>query len=177
MSTVSDLSDRLCSMEQSTRENNVEINGIPERKSENLLKVFTQITKTINHDIPEDDVSNITRVAKINRDNTRPRTVIVKLRTTRHRDALLAAVITYNKKNAKNKLSTSHLGLDGASTPIFVAEHLSPSNKSLHAAARKKAKEAGYKFVWVRGGRIYARRDEQSQAILIRNVESLKKMS
>lgn len=176
-STVTDLTQRLGALEQNMRENNIEVSNIPERKSENLFNTFTQLAKSVQHTITNDDVLHITRVAKSNRDSGRPRSVIVKMRSTRHRDALLAAVASYNRKNPKNKLNSSHLGIDGPSTPIFVAEHLSPSNKSLHAAARIKAKELGYKFVWVRGGRIYLRKDEYSQALLIRTPKQLNNIS
>ncbi|CAH2105093.1 unnamed protein product [Euphydryas editha] len=176
-SSVNELTQRLGALEQNMRENNVEINGVPERKSENLMNTFSQLAKSIQHPLVDADVLHITRVAKSNRDNGRPRSVVVKMRSTRHRDALLAAVTIYNKKNPKNKLSSSHLGFDGPSTPVFVAEHLSPSNKSLHAATRIKAKEMGYKFVWVRGGRIYVRKDEYSQALLIRDTKYLNNIS
>lgn len=38
----------------------------------------------------------------------------------------------------------------------------------------KKAKDVGAKFVWVRDGRIFVRKNEQSHAIFIKNEESLK---
>lgn len=171
--SMNDLTQRLSALEQNMRENNLEINGVPERKSENLFSTISQLAKSIQHPLANDDVLNVTRVAKLNRDDARPRNIIVKMRSTQQRDALLASVANYNKKNPKNKLSSSHLGYDGPSTPVFVAEHLSPSNKSLHAAARIKAKEKAYKFVWVRGGRIYVRKDEYSKALWIRNTNHL----
>jgi hypothetical protein len=36
-----------------------------------------------------------------------------------------------------------------------------------------KGKELGYRFVWVRDGRIYVRKDEHCQALQIRNMDSL----
>ncbi|KAL4720051.1 hypothetical protein ACJJTC_009985 [Scirpophaga incertulas] len=109
-------------------------------------------------------------------DNNRPRSIITKLRSPRQRDALLAAVASFNKQNPKNKLNSTHLGHEGLSTPVFVAEHLTPTNKSLHAAARLKSRDLSYKFVWVRNGRVYVRKDEFSQAIQIKNIDSLKHM-
>ncbi|CAK1585047.1 unnamed protein product [Parnassius mnemosyne] len=172
--TVSDLSNRMGTLEQVLRESNVEIlvNGIPERKSENLVNIITQVAKYAAHELLVEDILHVTRVAKINPKTDRARTVVIKLRSLRQRDALLAAVATYNKRNPTNKLSTSHLGFEGPST-LFIAEHLSPSNKSLHAAARKKKRELGYKYVWVRNGRIYMRKDDFSQALLIRNMDCL----
>ncbi|CAG9784798.1 unnamed protein product [Diatraea saccharalis] len=52
----------------------------------------------------------------------------------------------------------------------------SPSNKALHAAARAKAKELSYKFVWVRDGRIFMRKSETSDFTHVRNGEVLEKL-
>lgn len=170
---VKDLSHRLNLTEQNMRESNLEINGIPEHKTENLPTIIAQLAKTVDCQVRDEDVFHVTRVAKLNKDGDRPRTVIVKLRSPRHRDTMLAAVAKYNRNNPKGKLSTQHLGMAGSPRSVFVAEHLTPANKSLHAAARLKAKKEGYKFVWVRNGRIYLRKDEYSPAYFVRNRESL----
>ncbi|CAH2083312.1 unnamed protein product [Euphydryas editha] len=173
-SQVKNLTDRLGQIEQNMRVCNVEITGIPEHKSENLLNTVQQLGRIVESPISESDILHVTRIAKLNKESNRPRSVIVKLRSQRHRDELLAAVTRYNKKNKDKKLSTEHLGLGGRREPIFVSEHLTLKNKQLHAAARKKAKEAGFKFVWIRDGRILARKSEQSHAIHIKDDEGLK---
>ncbi|CAB3261565.1 unnamed protein product [Arctia plantaginis] len=171
--TVSDLTGRLCSTELHMRECNVEVNGVPENRSENLINTIVQLTKVIESPLSSDDIHQVTRVAKLSRDSERPRAIVAKLRNPRTRDILLAAVTKFNKQNPQDKLSTSHLGIGGTRSPVFVSEHLTPSNKHLHAAARKKAKELSYKFVWVRNGRVYVRKDENHQAISIRSEDSL----
>lgn len=174
-STVHDLTSRLSLVEQHMRESNLEINGIPEHKTENLPSTILQLSKAVDSTLTDEEILHVTRVAKMDKDSDRPRAVIVKLRSQRHRDAVLAAVSKFNKKKAdENKLSSHHLGYGGPRVPVFVSEHLTPENKSLHAATRKLSKELGYKFVWVRNGRIYIRKDEDAQAIYIRNRESLK---
>lgn len=171
---VKSLSDRLSQVEQHMRSNNLEINGIPEHRSENLTKTLEQLSIVVENPLCENDILHVTRIAKINKENNRPRSVLVKLRSQRRRDELLAAVIRYNKKNKNDKLNSDLLGIGGTRVPVFVAEHLTPNNKYLHAAARIKAKEMGYKFVWVRDGRVLVRRDEQSPAIVIKDTECLK---
>ncbi|CAB3250075.1 unnamed protein product [Arctia plantaginis] len=172
--TVHSLSARLDIAERNLRESNIEINGLPEHRSENLINVVSQLAKTIGCPLPEHDICKVTRVAKLSKDNERPRTVIVKICNSRQRDIVLASVINFNKKNPKDKFNSHHLGLGGPRVPVYVAEHLTPNNKALHAAARKKSKEMNYKFNWVRSGRIYVRKDETSQAVLIRSYDSLK---
>lgn len=175
--SVADLSNRLNTVELHMRESNIEINGIPEHRSENLIDTVIKLTKVVDNPLSADDIKYVTRVAKLHKDATRPRAVIAKLSNSRQRDAVLAAVSKFNKKNTKEKLGSDHLGIGGQRNPVFVSEHLTPGNKSLHAATRMKAKEMSYKFVWVRNGRIYVRKDENNQSILIRSPNSLKLMS
>ncbi|CAK1584852.1 unnamed protein product [Parnassius mnemosyne] len=95
----------------------------------------------------------------------------------RTRDTFLAASIMYNKANPNEKLNSNLLGIGGAKENVYVVEHLSPTNKYLHAAARKKAKELNYKFVWVRRGRIFMRKSETSDYKYIRDLETLDSLS
>lgn len=171
--TVNELTGRLNTVEVHMRECNIEINGVPENRSEILIDTIVQLTKAVENPLTPDDIQHVTRVAKLSRDSTKPRAIVAKLRNPRTRDQVLAAVAKFNKKKSQEKLSTNHLDIAGTRSPVFVTEHLTPGNKYLHAAARIKAKEMSYKFVWIRNGRIYVRRDETHQAISIRSVESL----
>ncbi|CAH2086391.1 unnamed protein product [Euphydryas editha] len=173
-STIGELSRRLAVAEQHLRESNIEINGIPEHRSENVCSVAKQLANTVGYCLEDCDIIHATRVAKLSNENNRPRPVVVKLKSPRLRDSLLAAVAEFNRKNPEDKLSSRHLGIAGSRVPIYVAEHLTPANKALHAAARIKGKEKKYKFIWVRNGRIFVRKDDKCQAIQIRNNESLK---
>ncbi|KAH9629277.1 hypothetical protein HF086_008359 [Spodoptera exigua] len=117
---VIDLTTRLCIVEQNMRESNVEINGLPEDKSENLVETLKNIAKVTNCDIGDSDIMQITRVAKQNKENNRPRSVVAKLRSPRQRDNLLAAVGNFNKKHPSDKLNSHHLGigLGGSRVPV-----------------------------------------------------------
>lgn len=175
--TVHDLTIRLNAVELHMRESNVEINGIPENRSENLRDTVIQLTKAVENPVLPDDVIQVTRVAKMSQNNERPRAVVVKFRNPSIRDSVLAAVSKFNKKNMQSKLNSHHLGIGGTRSPVFVSEHLTPGNKYLHAAARQKARELSYKFVWVRNGRIYVRKSETHQAVLIKNLDSIKHLT
>lgn len=174
--TISNLQSRLTQMEQRARLSNVEIQCIPENRNENLSKIILQISKVIDCKLKEESVSQVTRIAKFDRANARPRSIVVEFDNARNRDAFLAASINFNRKNPTNKLNTTHIGITGEKKPIFIAEHLSPANKALHAAARIKAREMKYDFVWVRNGRIFVRKNEGADPILIRDNDCLKKI-
>lgn len=172
-STVCGFSDRLNNLEQHLRENNLEFHGVPEHGGENLRSLVQQCSRVINCKINDDDLITCTRVAKLNRESKLPRTVVVKFKTVRHRDEFYSAVTRYNKQHADDKLNTSVLGMGGPRKPVYISEHLSPANKLLHASARKRASENGYRFVWIRNGRIYVRKDQGSALIHIKNNDSL----
>lgn len=167
-----DVIGRLNLMEQHQRECNIEVNGVPENRSENVVKLTEQLAKNVDCPITDGDIVHASRVAKQNKESDRPRSIVVKLRTRLVRDSLLAGVQKFNKLNSQSKLCSLHLGIGGNRVPVFVSEHLSPANKAIHAAVRRKAKELSFKFVWVRDGRVYTRKDENSAALLIRTMDN-----
>lgn len=174
-STVNSLNQRINQIEQQSRQNNIELQCVPDSKNENLMKVVYDLGKIVGCQLKENDILRCTRTAKQNQNSPRPRSIIVQLSTPKLRDELLAASIKYNKgKSLENKLNSAILGFPGVSRPIFVCEHLSPMNKALHAAARRRAKEAGYKYVWIRNGRVFLRKSDETEFILVKNLDVLK---
>ncbi|XP_063381572.1 uncharacterized protein LOC134668055 [Cydia fagiglandana] len=174
LSTITGLTDRLNQIEQHMRDCNVEIQGIPEDKNENLVNTIQHIAEVVSCSMSDVDILHCTRVASQNKENKKPRTIIAKLRSTRCRDELLSAVGRFNKTKARDqKLNSSVLGIGGPAVPIYVSEHLSPVNKTLHWAARKKATELSYKYVWVRNGSVFMRKDDNSRYIIVKTQQTL----
>lgn len=170
------LVSKINQLEQFARGSNIEIQCIPEKNNENVISIVENISQVINCEIRNEHILSCSRIAKLNPKSPRPRSIVVQFSSPRIRDTFLAASIKFNKTNLNNKLNTSHIGLSGEKSPIFVVEHLSASNKALHAAARAAAKEKGYMFVWVRNGKIYMRKNETSVHKIIKSVESLKSL-
>ncbi|XP_046967824.1 uncharacterized protein LOC124535603 [Vanessa cardui] len=163
---VGELSQRLNLIEQHARETNIEINGIPEGKTENLNNIAKQLCSVISIPSQVVEAASCTRVRKMNDTTSRPRAIIVKL----------LSVSKFNKKNPNEKLNTTHLGFTGTKTPVYVSEHLSPHYKALHARTRQVAREKSYEFVWIRSGRIFVRKNEHSPAKQIKSYETLDKL-
>ncbi|KAJ0175788.1 hypothetical protein K1T71_001384 [Dendrolimus kikuchii] len=174
--TMINLENRLSQLEQHARAKNIELQCVPEKNTENLINIITDLGKVIKCDVNEKNIIKCTRVAKLQRDTNRPRSIIVEFVTPRIRDDFIAGVAKYNKNNPTNKLNSSLIGIPGPKTQIFVAEHLSPTNKSLHAAARLKAKQMNYKFIWIKNGRIFTRKNEESPYIWIKDNSCLDKI-
>lgn len=168
---MKDMNSRFAQVEQQARECNLEIQCVPENKTENLIATVKKISQIVSFDLGDNDVMTVHRVAKLQSDSPRPRSIIARLATPRIRDNFLASVKIFNKGNAQDKLNTSHLKIVGEKQPIYVAEHLSPANKQLHAATRTAAAAKGYQFVWVRNGRVFVRKDIKSKSILIKDID------
>lgn len=175
-STVKELNTRINIMEQQARSSNIEIHCMPEHKGENLVSSVVNLSRVISCELTENNIHHVTRVAKRDPTSSRPKSIVVQFNSPRVRDTFLAASIKYNKNNPDDKLNSHLLGIGGKKESIFIAEHLSPTNKLLHAEARKKAKDNNYKFVWVRNGKIFMRKSEGSDYKYIKDFDSLMKL-
>ncbi|CAG4994327.1 unnamed protein product [Parnassius apollo] len=152
-STVKNLNSRLSIMEQHSRMSNLEIQCVPEHRAENIPNIITQIGKITGTKISDADIHKCTRIAKINPENARPRSIIVKFACPWVRDTFLAGVINFNKRNTNEKLNTEL--------------------KKIHALARATAKKLKYKFVWIKNGRVFLRKTDNTEHIVVRNIEQL----
>lgn len=173
---VTEMEVRIAQLEQDARQNNIEIHCLPEHKQENLVNTLVQLSKVVSYPVAENEILSCARVQKLNPSSNQPRAVICKLPSKIKRDNLLGAVSLYNRSNSNNKLNTKLLGYGDKQSPVFVSEHLTPANKSLHAATRIAAKELKYKFVWVKNGKILVRKDEGSPSRVITSLENLKQL-
>lgn len=169
-SEVSKMNLKMESIEQQLRSSNLEIQCMPEHKNENLLNIINQMAKIVSYDLKESEIANYHRVPKLNKDSKRPRAIVVKFTSPRVRDNILASIKKFNKEHPQEKLNSAHLGFTGSKQAVYVEEHLSPVNKKFHATARAVAKEKQYKFVWIRGGKVFIRKDINSRSILVNSV-------
>lgn len=170
------LEGKMDQLEQQARDCNVELQCVPENKNENILTIVQQMASIVTCDLSDQNILSYHRVPKVDSKSQRTRSIVVKLASPRIRDDLLASVKRFNKKNPQNKLNTSHLGFAGQISPVYVVEHLSLKNKKLHAATRLAAKEKKYEFVWIRNGRVFVRKNNESPAQWIKNVDVLKNL-
>lgn len=169
---ISKLQNRLITVEKISRDLNLEIHEVPESKSEDLVALFKKLCECLQVAVCDGDIKMCRRVAKMNSDSKRPRNILVTLSSQRLRDELLSATTRFNKAHPNDKLSLSDMGFTNSKSRVFLAEHLSPEAKELHSMARKFCKDKNFKFVWVRFGQVYIRKDEKSPAVLIKSSET-----
>lgn len=175
--TIKDLNMRVGQIEQQARSSNLEIQCMPEHKNENLVSMVMNISRVISANLSETNIHNVTRTAKQTPTSTRPKSIVVQFSSPRLRDNFLASAISFNKnKSPEEKLNTALLGYGGKKENVYIVEHLSPANKALHAQTRIKAKKLGYRFVWVRGGKIFVRKTDGADFKYIKDNDTLDKL-
>lgn len=172
--TLANVNKRLASLELSSRSANLEIQLVPENPNENVVELFRKLCDVIQVPITNGDIRACRRVAKLNKNNDRPRNILVSLSSSLLRDTILSATHRFNKSHPQETISADHLGLKGGK--IYVAEHLSPEMKNLHSSTRRVCKEKGYRYVWIKYGRLFVRLNDNSRAICIDSADSLSKL-
>ncbi|KAI5635097.1 hypothetical protein NE865_12215 [Phthorimaea operculella] len=178
-STITQLQAELTTKDQRDRLNNIEISGVPFSRGENLNTILHTLCVKVGCALSSPDIDFIHRVRKhpgpaaasegSSQSAVFPN-IIIKFTQRRRRDEFLAAC------KSRCGLSTSDLGFDGPSKPIFVNEHLSPTNKALYRKTREVGKELAYQFVWIKDCKIFLRKTESSKIIHIASEKDLFKI-
>ncbi|VVD01713.1 unnamed protein product [Leptidea sinapis] len=108
---ISRLNETVRFLEEQLSECNIEIHGVNESKSENLLEDY--------------DVVKVTRVAKINKDNKKPRTIAAKL-TPRRRDEFLSSMSRYRviRRDRDSNFLKTHYKDHGGGVLIALSKHI-----------------------------------------------------
>lgn len=76
---ITNLNGRIIQLEQQARANNVEIQCVPETKDENPVQTVMKLVKFLNCNITEENIIKCTRIAKLDRSNPRPRSIVAQL--------------------------------------------------------------------------------------------------
>ncbi|KAG7303278.1 hypothetical protein JYU34_011748 [Plutella xylostella] len=164
---------RLAALEKTSRSHNLEIHCVPEKRAENLLSQMKNMCDHLGISVSDNEICSVRRVAKMNEASDRPRNILLTLSSERQRDNFISAYRRFNRSNGSNPLNSTHLGIQGDSKQIYLAEHMSPECKELHAATRKKAKSLSYKYVWAKYGRVYVRKNDVTPPLYIKDMDFL----
>lgn len=164
------LENRIEDMQMGSRKANFEIKNVPKKSSEtkdDLVDMVLCLSKNVGSSINKGDIRDIYRV-RGKKEGTKNTPIIVETSSTLLKNDILKSSKAFNIKH-KTKLRALHLGLrTSEDTPIFVSEQLTAKGSRLHYLARDLAKSINYKFCWTAYGKVYVRRDENSQIIAIK---------
>ena len=157
--------DAVNDLEQYGRRDMIEISGIPRETDEQVEDMVVNMFHKIGlQSLNNSDIDASHRISK--KDNA---SIIVKFRSRKIRE------MAFNlRANLKNK-HTHDLGiaLHRAPARLFINESLSRSNKSLFSEAHVFRKLHGIKYLWTKNGKVFMRRTDSSNIILIKSSHDL----
>lgn len=157
--------------QQRERIQNLEIIGVPELKTENLVDVVMKLAAHAGVSLTHAHVEHAHRVQPRQPVAGRPRVIVAKLSSRIYKDAIISGL------RRRRGVTTEDLGMPGEQRRIYVNEHLTSENKSLLRKAKETAKAKHYQFAWIKNCQIFVRKSETSPAHLIRSEDDLRKMS
>lgn len=168
---IFELEDKIDDMEQYSRRNCLELQGIPEEDGESVLNIVKDVGRALEMDITDSMVDTCHRLGQ-KKNSKGPRGIIVKFVRRLDKEELLK-----KRRDKKRDFSTRHLNLTTPTdNPVFVNESLSPTRRWLLGQARQLKKDRGYKYIWLRNGNILLRKEEGSPVIGIKTQADLKQL-
>ncbi|KAJ2939015.1 hypothetical protein O0L34_g18992 [Tuta absoluta] len=162
---ISQLRDDINDKDQQSLLNDIEITGIPEFNGESVVNVAIMVARKLQANLEENDIISAIRVGPKNLDKetpdsfSRPRPIVVQLSRRSRRDELI------KNSRVRRNATTADLGLPPHQPRNFyVNERLTKRNRVLFAKAREAARDAQWKFIWTKYGRIYARKSDSKES-------------
>lgn len=173
--TILQLKMEIHDKDQEMLVNDVEIAGFPEVRNENTVHAVQTIAMKLGVQLEDRDIVSAERVGPPRaflegQGAPRPRPLAVRLTRRHTRDALLEAA------RVRRRLSTEGMGLPGATRFFYVNERLTRHNRQLFQKAREVAAQMNWKYVWTRGGRVYARQEHEKERHRLRTDRDLAKV-
>lgn len=155
------LEKRLNVIEQKSIENIIEIVGVPEIENEDCVKTVESIAGAVGVKI---SVSKAYRAfSKI---SNRSRKIVAESTSIQDKRNLMISV-------KKSKLTGKTVDPKWNNDSIFINDSLTQFNKNLFFKTRVFARNAGYKFTWLKDSNIFLKKNENSKACIIFNELSL----
>lgn len=158
---------RLDDMEQYSRQCNIEIRNLTERRNENLVGIIQNIGKILKVNIAETDIASVHRVPHAHKhmdgEKQSPKNVVVKFHSRLLRNNIIAAAHKH-----KGGISTEMLQLPGTPTKIYVNEHLTLQKKILFRQTKEQCKAKNYKYCWIKNAAVMARKEDNSPVLFIK---------
>lgn len=165
---VQELESKSDDMEQYSRINSLEIHGIPQTPNENVLTVVKEVGKALDLEITDAMVDVCHRLGRSSNASSSSG-IVVKFVRRMDKEEML------RKRRVKRTLSTRHMGMN-TDLPVYINESLTKKRRQLFNAARKVKNEKKYKYLWVRNGKLFMRKDDGDKVIIINNDTDLTKL-
>ncbi|XP_040070848.1 uncharacterized protein LOC120843521 [Ixodes scapularis] len=162
--SILQLQAELNETEQHSRLPNLEIHGMPVTPNENLIQNVADLAKQL--ELSSFHTSQIITLHRLHGQEGKTPPVLIKFVSGEVRGSWL---------NARGKLRT--LVLNKSAPQIYFNENLTKFNCNLFWLARTGGKVNHFKYVWVRNGKVFAKRADGATSVRIRYEQDLEKIN
>lgn len=149
--------------EQYSRNANLEIHGLPIEENEDLKETLERLAAKL--DIADFSLTEVVSVHRLQAKRDSIPTVLVRFATVSSKEKW---------SDARGKLR--NLFQSDKLPKLFFNDNLTRQNRDLFWQARTVAKDKGYKFAWVKTGKIFVKKDESATLIRIGTLKDVDKI-
>ncbi|KAJ8719698.1 hypothetical protein PYW08_011873 [Mythimna loreyi] len=170
---INELEERVDRMERQLYATKIEIRNVPQKQEENkedLRAIVIETAKVLGHSLKNDELNDVYRT-KSNKNDSSPITADFVSAITK--DIIIKKTRKFNNAHKQNKLSTSHLKIDGPSKPIYISEKLAPKEQRIYYLARHFADNHHFKYCWTSYGKVLLRKADGERHVIIKNEADL----
>ena len=161
------LEERVQELEIRENEKNVEIHGLEMHDQENTRLVVEDLAKKLN--LNPSDIEDAQRVGREKPGDTRPKIVLVKLRSKTARNHWMLA-------RKENRITNNKVYSNGSDSRIYINEDLPKYKRQLLWVVRNQLKPKGFQYIWVQDCSILVKRNSEEKKIYnIKSEDDLKK--
>lgn len=168
---ISEMDKRINKLEQQAINKNIEINNI-QNKEMSAVEVVKKIAASLTIDLEQHDISNAYRLR--NNENK----IVVEFSTLNKKRELMSKIRGHRiEANILYEDESNNANNNSNNNYVYVNDQLTANNRRLLWLTKIKAKECNWKFVWVKNGNIFARKIENSPAIIINNAADIESIN
>lgn len=166
---VNELESRVDELEQYSRSNSLEINGIPESSTESVIEIVKTVSSKLGVQIDNKDIDACHRLGvKKNDEEIKHRGIVVRFTTRVIKEDVL------QKRRVKRNFNTKDIGFsDRPAEVVYINESLSSARRQVLNAARKLKRDKLVAFVWVRNGKILVRVEQDSKVVVMKSISDV----
>lgn len=161
---IIELKDRVEVLERDKLDSTFNLYPVLEIEKMDLNDLVQKIGKKIGVKIEGKDI--LDKYRRPTRKSGKPGDIVIKCVNRDLRDKILQGI-------KKCKLKHDDIGIKCDIGRIYGNEELTKEGKSIYYRAMRLKYEEKWKFLWIRGGRTYLKRDDSSKAIRLDNMEVL----
>lgn len=165
--TITILKQRITFLERQSLEETINFYPLLEIEHQNLHEVLKKIGDLIGIQLDKTVILKVFRRNK--KKNGNPGEVVVKCASSEIKQQIL-------EKVKQKKLMNLDLGYNCALGRIYCNEELTKEGKDIYFTALKTKKEKKWKYLWVKGGKIFVKKEEGGITVRLDSMDDFLKI-